>query len=675
MAHDSTRSPLSTETGSRPAPVSRRRSALLAASSLALLVAAPEGLARVQPQSSSTSQGQRASSLALRPQAGAPRTATRPAPVRPRSAQLPGSLAASDQHVIPPPLWYSGDTHEHLQRCAFPPDEDDIVSGSIPAVPIDDTELDIYTGLVRDNLNVAAVSFWRPFQNTETEFFDDYVPRVTGTEDASTLGDANHILQFGVETSGFATSIRGHLLALGVSDGNFDPEVPYPAPNLDFFRAQPGALAGYAHQAWPNDLTNPAGWLGVDYQCLDPVAMDFPNVVALWGAAAQVYAPMDAAFRRLDFLETVDLELNVPGNISWTGMWYRLLTAGIPVQAVAGTDTNCFTTVSRDDPRTWVQIDSDPLTFDKWVDGIREGNLSMSMGPSVFLELQVDGQPAGSQVYIDSTDGLVQVTAALTVAPGVSVSDTIEILVDGIVVGSLSVSNVTGDTQTYLLDVPLTESSWIAARTSSLRTHTGFVEAFVDAEPITDCDSNEYWVLYAEYLEWFLDLATSQGMVEDFVGDREAEIRAYIQDGAEVFALHRAYDLDLPPGGVLLSGPGTPSCEGPMGLVTRATALDAGTTVRIEVFDAPALGTGWLMVGANGVPAGYDQNGAITYVATDASTVLYDVTVDERGVAFVDLTLPALAGLPLYAQFIFPDAPDCPGTDWSSSEALRIFAQ
>ena len=583
-----------------------------------------------------------------------------------------GTFGSGSQNVQPPPLWYSGDTHEHTQLCPpfrnFPP-------GSIGYQPFDRPILDIYQECVRENLNVSAISFWRPSYYTEAEFFGTYVPQITGLEDPLTVGDPNFVLQYSVETSGFSTSMRGHLLALGLADGNFDPEADYPAPNLDLFNAQPDTLTGYAHQAWPNGLTNPAGFLGTDYLCMGATPMDFPNVVALWGAAAPVYAPMDAAFHKIDFLETVDMKLVIPGNISWTGMWYRLLKAGVPVQAVAGTDTNCFTTQSREDPRTWVQIAADPLDHAKWLDGIRTGNYSMSMGPSVFLELEVDGLPAGSEIYLDANNTTtVQAVATFTAAAGVTISDTIEILLDGDVIGTQTFSNLSGASDTFILDITLPKSGWITARTTSLSTHTGFVNAYVDNKPIVDCASSEYFVLYAEYIEYFLDLAVSQGLIEEYVGNSEAEIRAYVQDGAEVFALHRAYDLALP-AGIAYAGKGTPSCEGPTGIVSRTPIMLAGTTVRFECFDAPRLATGFLSVGANKVQGGFDMNGANLFVANDATMTMYNIVVDDRGVAYADVPLPTAVGVDLYAQFVFTSTPYCPTTNWTASEAIQIVTQ
>ncbi|MFT5290512.1 MAG: hypothetical protein ACI8QS_000882 [Planctomycetota bacterium] len=592
------------------------------------------------------------------------------APAAATATALPGH-GVGDLNVVVPPLWYSGDSHEHIQLCPFfgPPKP-----GYAPAIPLDRTPLDIYAESVRTNLNVSAVSVWRPPQNTEDEFFNEYLPLISGFEDPATIGDANFIFQYGVEGSGFATSIRGHLLALGITDGSIDPSADYPSPNLTFLRSQPQAIAGYAHQAWPSGLTKVGGYLANDYRCMTPTGMDFPDIVTLWGSAAPVYAPMDAAHHNLDFLETVDMELISPGGITWTGMWYRLLSAGVPVQAVAGTDTNCFTTQTGKNPRTWVQIGSDPLTFNKWTAGISSGNYSMAMGPSELLELEVNGNPAGSTVYFDSSlVTTVPIVATFTAAAGVSLTDTIEILVDGEVVHSQGFTALSGTSDTIMVDFPLVESCWITARTTSMGSHTGFVQAIVDNKPIVDCESDEYFVLYAEYLEWFLDLADSQGMIEDFVGDSETEIRSYIQNGAEVFDLHRAYDLPLPTG-IQIFGTGTPSCEGPMGIVTRITSATAGSTIRLECFDSPTAGTGYLIVSSNSVLGGYAQGAATVYVANDATSTTYPIVSDDRGLSYVDVPLPLNTGEFVYAQFLYSSAASC-GNVWSASEAFCIQAQ
>src|SRR5262249_14464871 len=99
--------------------------------------------------------------------------------------------------------------------------------------------------------------------------------------------------------------------------------------------------------------------------------------------------PIDVALGKID---TLDI------NASWAGsvpLWHRLLNCGFKVPATAGTDVflNRISSNLPGGDRVYVHS-GNPLTYDKWIDGLRTGKSFVTNGP--MLTFTVDGQEPGS---------------------------------------------------------------------------------------------------------------------------------------------------------------------------------------------------------------------------------------------------------------------------------------
>ena len=368
---------------------------------------------------------------------------------------LGGSAAAAQEQVMVPPLWYSGDTHAHVQLC-----------GDVSDLALDD----IYAQQVQNGLDLVHVLLWA---NDEGEqgipaYYLNYAPLVTGTEAPLTQGDPDHTIQYGVEVSMFAASDFGHLIAINVADGAFPNEV-YPAPILDFFQAQPGALTGYAHARW-----------------YDGYGRIVPSLLPHVGAAM---APIDTALGRVDFLEAAAFS-PTPG-LSLEGLYYKLLNAGLRVALTGGSDNTCIA-ASTGSPRAYAFVDSDPLTLGKWAAAVRSGRSTVASDEHTFLNLSVQGMGIGDQLSL-SEPGLVQVVARLRVTPGVAKAGNVEIVLDGNVVGTLPYDLPDGGVVAFTLNLQLDRSGWIAARTDQLE-HTSAIYAIVAGQPICRALDASYWV-------------------------------------------------------------------------------------------------------------------------------------------------------------------------------------
>src|SRR5688572_4487635 len=91
--------------------------------------------------------------------------------------------------------WYAGDTHDHFQRCFGP-------AQHLP---------ELYARLENEGLSVGNVLVWEPDTNLS---YPRFACLVTGTPDP--ISTSEHLLQFGVETSGLDCSKWGHLIGLGI---------------------------------------------------------------------------------------------------------------------------------------------------------------------------------------------------------------------------------------------------------------------------------------------------------------------------------------------------------------------------------------------------------------------------------------------------------------------------
>ncbi len=577
------------------------------------------------------------------------------------------AAAASAQgagNVQAPSPWYAGDTHEMIQLCqtgggGWPPDRD-------PA--------DVYQEMIQKDLRVSNVLVLITGQTGCAGFLSQYAPRVNGQEHALTASDPDFAMQFGCEavgTNDLACPYPkwGHVAGLGIRDAFYDLDADYPAPILDFFRAQPGAVAGYPHVAWPESTSIPGGFPPLD-----------PGLTRLH----PLLAPMDVALGRVDFLGTADVGA-VATQITphpWWGLWYKLLSAGQRVSIAGGTVAQCYVGISGLDARTWVRLESEPFTYEKWLRAFAAGRVSIADGPSDFLELRVGSAQTGEELQLPGA-GLV--VAEATLFTGVPRTAEIEIVQDGKVVASRAVQLTGPGSHTFRAALTVNESSWIAARTR--KAHTGAVFAIVAGRPIADPDAAEYFRAFGVYLTSYLDLAkaicaacvqpTCKPCLElmELVGTSEAQIRGEIAEAQRTYLAIRDYERPIP-GDAERYGTSSSACLGPIGigLVDDKPAGGGAGQVRLTCFNAPPNTGGVLLIGSGAQQPAISQRGASILVALDPMPSIRLLRTNGGGYAEVVVPIPALTQtLDVYAQFVWNNPSACPGGGpWSSSDALRV---
>ena len=595
--------------------------------------------------------------------------------------------------VSPPAGWYSGDTHEHSQLCFS---------------PFVQPEEELRNELIAHGENVASVLVWG-VRITPAEYLASFYPLITGTQHPSTAGYPQLAIQYGIETSGFQCARLGHTIALGVGPGqaNYfvvggcpggDGSGDFAAPVVDLFQQNPATVVGYAHQTWPVPLYSPAGmggfdweeptlpaWVGADSRCSSGKDMAFPDPTTT--IFHPILAPFDLATGRLNFLETVDMYVDLSTTAAfqdrWFGLYYKVLNAGQQVSIAGGTDADCVLVRHTEcEPRTWVKLPPGRgFDYAAWTEGLAQGRTSVSDGGYQFLELQVAGSDPGERLYYSSGGGTVQVpvVARFHVAPGTRLSDTIEIIQDGAVVYSRPTGQLNGSSFEVSVQIPFTKSGWLAARTGSGGAHTGAVYVHVDLKPIANCAEADYLTIYADYLTWLFDWAASlpdPSILQAWLGCSEPEIRAHIAEGRKVFAAVRDYASGTPKN-VTRLGWSTPSDRGPMG-INIDDEPQAGTLRTVNCFNAPPNAVGALLLSAyfNGQTPSVVL-GAHLFVlglAEGAPYFAFPSRSSKGGFGEHSLPLPpTLEGYDLYAQWVWYNPPAYASmSPFSSSDVLQL---
>ena len=610
--------------------------------------------------------------------------------------------------VQPPPGWFSGDTHGHIQDC----------DGAL------DTEAHVLEELKREGISVSSLLIWNPKSDTgeEVQPFTEHVCRVTGAPEPDT---GAYFLQYGVETSGLDCADWGHVSALnidaaaariavasqppdcytsptglGLGCPGGDGTGHLPGPVARHFGNDPDALRGIGQIAWPVALYSPIGYdwrtellmsgHTTDALCLDPDRfLSFPDIFAFprFRHFFSGTIPIDLVLGDLDYVETGDMAYDYtftpdyPAS-RWFGAVYRLWNAGLRVTPTAGSDRGCVPGNAQvhGPPRTWALVEG-PLTYDAWIDAIRAGRVSLSMGKEVFLELEVDGQVVGSQIDASAP---ATVTLDVTLHGSCGAREVLQILCNGVVVATRQLRvPFGGGVWSWQLTLPLSDSAWVAAKLSSNRAHTGPTWVTVDERPIASSEDAEYWMMWCDSIERRVQQAPP-GM---YFGCQDAEFLADVAVARNAFLSLRDHDhhdggFD-PTWSVQRYGASTPACRGPItaGITTRATA---GQPFTLTCLNAPPDSSGQLYLSAAPQPVTCPGN---VGVLVDPLAVLPGfprlVASYRSGYAQTVVDDPAVLALPagtvVYAQYAWNNTPDCPGggcdgsgSTLSASDALAV---
>ncbi|MBW7996504.1 MAG: hypothetical protein FVQ81_08065 [Candidatus Glassbacteria bacterium] len=294
------------------------------------------------------------------------------------------------------------------------------------------------------------------------------------------LSSDRYLLRWGEE---YRSTAYGHMVLMNLEEFIYpqmtgftlsDYPEDYP-PNLDAITAahKQGGTAHYTH----------------------PRSQEPPK----WGDYDAFELPVDLALGGLD---AMDIACLWSSELLSSKLYYRLLNCGFKMAVSAGTDV--FTSRVNPAPgadRVYAHAGS-PLDYAAWIEAFRGGRTFVTNGPMMWFT--VNGEEPGSSLDLESNGATVTVeVTARSVAP----IDSLEIIVNGEAVRKVE---AVGDGREVSLSVelPLTESCWIAARAlgpghrlvldTHLFAHTSPVYVYLDSEPISSAGDAEYFI-------WWID--------------------------------------------------------------------------------------------------------------------------------------------------------------------------
>ncbi len=411
----------------------------------------------------------------------------------PIEGNAPRELSFQLQRWIDPSKygWWSGDHHVHASGCSHYKNP---TEGVRPE--------DMIRQILGENLNIGAVLTWGPSWYYQKQFFS--------SKDHQ-LSKAERVMHYDVEVSGFPSSHAGHLVLLGLQEDDYpgttrvDEWPSWDLPVLQWGQRQ-GAIVGFSHSGWG----------------LQVKSDKLPNyeMPGFDGIGANEFI-VDVTHDAVDFISTVDTpsvwELNI---------WYHTLNVGFRSRVSGETDFPCIYDDKVGLGRSYVKLDR--LTYQGWIEGVRDGRCYVSEGKSHLMDFAVNGVEVGtnnSEVHLKGRQK-VHVTAKTAAfldrypdptffdlgyaekpywdVERARIPNTREVPVELIVNGEAVASqNLLADGQVHEMsfDVTIDKSSWIALRILP-SSHTNPIFALVDGKPIRASRRSAEWCLAAVNQCW-----------------------------------------------------------------------------------------------------------------------------------------------------------------------------
>jgi hypothetical protein len=441
--------------------------------------------------------------------------------------------------------WFSGDHHVHAAGCAH---YDSPTEGVTPA--------DMMRHIIGEDLNVGCVLSWGPCWYSQKQYFEGRT---------SALSRPLNLMRYDVEVSGFPSSHAGHLCLLRLTEDDYPgakliEEWPsWTLPVLEWGKRQ-GGVVGYSHSGWGLALPDytpdgkrkfvnyrrvPMGWTGRAADRLPDYAMPpFDGI----GANEFIVTVVHDVCHFISAVDTPSVwELNI---------WYHTLNCGFRSRISGETDFPCIYGDKVGLGRIYVKLDKNqPLTFDNWIAGVRDGRSYCGDGRSHILDFRVNDvavgeggsggaisqldlkKPGKVKVRFDVAARLEPVPTALTKSIrgrrldqkpywhiersrlGSGRTVPVEVIVNGYPVAR-KVIEADGTTRSLKFDIELEHSSWVAVRIfPSVHTNPVFVE--IDEKPIRASRRSARWCRKAVDVCW----DQKKGRIRE--SDRVAAVAAY----------------------------------------------------------------------------------------------------------------------------------------------------
>jgi len=327
-----------------------------------------------------------------------------------------------------PSDWYAGDIHIH-RNC-----------GDMTSI-ISETEL---TAMMAAN-DLAVISVLADMGNGEVKDSRIDLPKVNGSDAASS--EPGRIVHWDAEwhfdPAGVTfenKALGGHIVLLGLNKAHpIWDESSYKI--LEWGKSQ-DAVMGFCHMQYLNDT------IQNDLTCCIPV--DYP---------------VEAALGTIDFLSE-DVWLN---DAAING-WYRLLNCGFRLAWTAGTDFPCNESRPFGSLLTYVQVKNQPLTYRKWIEGIKQGRTVVATNGHVeFLDLKINGvNSPGDEIKLKGRKS-VEIDVIWTAIK--TLTGRIEIICNGKVIAKLEGTARPGEPVSLKTRYKIGQSSWISARRMDEKGH------------------------------------------------------------------------------------------------------------------------------------------------------------------------------------------------------------
>lgn len=402
--------------------------------------------------------------------------------------------------------WYSGDTHIHPAGCSHYLQQSEGV-----------TPETIIRHVRGEGLSIGEVLIWGGGYYYQKQFFTGRAGSPPATiehpefrhaswQSRTTPKDAESLLRYDMEVSGFPSSHCGHLVLLRLKEQDYPGTKAiqdWPSWNLPVLRwaQEQGAIVGYAHCGQGMSVTSDDR---------------LPNTaIPPFDGPGAHEAIVDVTHGLVDFLSGCD------GNpVAELNVWYHILNCGFRVSFVGETDYPCITDERPGAGRSYVRLSQRPVDdagYDAWVKGLKQGRLYCGDGRSHFLDFRVnDRRSGGDDVILSAPETLsieVLVAARLEPEPLADISHRLDSLMNGwhienarinttrevaveLVVNGLPVEKAIvvadGTPRSIKFKRSITRSSWLALRIlPSAHTHPIFVQ--VGKKPIRASKRSAQW--------------------------------------------------------------------------------------------------------------------------------------------------------------------------------------
>ncbi|MDZ7604661.1 MAG: CehA/McbA family metallohydrolase [Cyclobacteriaceae bacterium] len=344
-----------------------------------------------------------------------------------------------------PSGWYSGDMHVH-RDCGGPEQEILPESKFIKMMEVND---------------LAVISVLADMGDAEVKPSEVDLLKVNGQDyHLSVPGRTIHYdAEWHWDPAGTTfehKALGGHLVLLGLKEAHqIWDESPYKI--LEYGKSQ-DAVVGFCHMQYLKE-----------------------SIPEILDCCTPIDYPVEAALGTIDFLAE-DVWLNDESIKAY----YRLLNCGIRLGWAAGTDYPCNNGAPLGSLLTYVQVVDQPFTYEKWVEGIKNGRTVVATNGHVeFLDLKVNGNATPGDEIKLKQKGTLNVEVNWT-----SIEERtgrMELVCNGKIVATKEGSANPSEPVTLKATVPIDESSWICARRmdgTGHQTHTAPVYISVKDRPI-----------------------------------------------------------------------------------------------------------------------------------------------------------------------------------------------